>query len=85
MAKNSKYVKDGHFIKDFSPNPGDKFEKDIKGVLTLDNYTSIKILPTEELPNIIDIGAKRDVPLYEYDENMLNVVTYNIENYCIFF
>lgn len=83
-TKDSKYWNNKEFIPDFTPNPGDKFKSDIVGVLTNDNYTSIKIYPTFDIPGIEDIGAKVDKMKYSYNEDMINVLTYNVENYSHF-
>lgn len=79
-TKETNLWKDGKFI-NVSPNPGDRFLEDIVGVLTYDNFTSYKILPTKNLPKIEDSGAKIHTNKFNYNPNMLNVVTYNIENY----
>lgn len=83
-SKDSKFWNEKHFSNDFTPNPGDRFEEDIEGVLNFDNYNSIKIYPTKELSNIVDSGAIKDSPKYSFNEEMLNVVTYNVENYSHF-
>ncbi|WP_156299122.1 endonuclease/exonuclease/phosphatase family protein [Streptobacillus canis] len=80
-AVDSYYWRDKHFIREFTPNPGDKFKADIVGVLTNDNYNSIKVLPTEELPPIENIGSKPDVLEFKYREDMINISSYNVENY----
>ncbi|WP_064613421.1 endonuclease/exonuclease/phosphatase family protein [Streptobacillus moniliformis] len=80
-ATRSKYWKNNHFIREFTPNPGDRFKGDIIGVLTNDNYNDIKILPIEELPPIENIGAKPDVLEFDYREDMINIASYNVENY----
>ncbi len=80
-ATRSTYWKNKHFIREFTPNPGDKFKGDIVGILTNDNYNSIKILPIEELPPIDDIGAKPEVLEFEYRDDMINISSYNVENY----
>ncbi|WP_073508324.1 endonuclease/exonuclease/phosphatase family protein [Streptobacillus notomytis] len=80
-ATRSAYWKNKHFIREFTPNPGDKFKGDIVGILTNDNYNSIKILPIEELPPIDDIGAKPEVLEFEYRDDMINISSYNVENY----
>lgn len=73
----------GRFIDEkFTPNPGDKFNGAIDGVLTFigANYT---ILNTKALPKIIDGKIKRDKLKIQYDRNKLSVVSYNIENFSI--
>lgn len=82
--KETPYLKGKEFISSFTPNPGDKFKEDIVGILTNDNYTSIKIIPTEKVSEIDDIGSMPDKPEFKFDENKLNVVSYNIENYSHF-
>lgn len=82
-ATRSYYWKNNHFVREFTPNPGDRFKGDIVGVLTNDNFNSIKLLPIEELPEIENIGSKPDVLEFKYDEDMINISSYNVENYAL--
>lgn len=66
----------------FTPNPGDIFDGDIEGILSF-NYSNYKLFNTKELPKIIDKETKRDVNKFKYDSNLLNIATYNIENFTI--
>lgn len=74
--RNGKVFKDPNF----TPNPGDKFAGDIEGIMSF-SYANYKLFNTKPLPEIIDSGAKRDTPKYEYDKDYLNVAMYNIENF----
>ncbi len=66
----------------FTPNPGDKFSGDVVGVLSFD-YNNYKLYNIEELPKIIDCGAKVDKVKFTLDKNSLSVATYNIENFTL--
>lgn len=66
----------------FTPNPGDVFTAPIEGILTY-NYSNYKLINTNELPKLKDMGFKRDKNKFNYDKNKLNVVSYNIENFTI--
>lgn len=74
--RNKKVFKD----KSFTPNPGDKFNGDIEGIIAY-SFGNYKLYNTKELPEIINSGAKVDTNKYVYDFNKLNVVSYNIENF----
>lgn len=75
LRKNGQYIDPN-----FTPNPGDRFKAPIDGVLAF-TYSNYKLFNTEKLPEIENIGAKVDTLKYEFNENMLNVVSYNIENF----
>lgn len=64
----------------FTPNPGDRFDGNIEGIIAY-SFGNYKLYNTKELPNLINSGAKVDSPKYKYDINKLNVVSYNIENF----
>ena len=66
----------------FTPNPGDRFSRDIQGVLTYDK-SNYKLINTSPLPKIKDGKIKRDKLNIKYDKNKLSVVSYNIENFTI--
>lgn len=66
--------------KNFTPNPGDKFSDSIEGVIAY-SYGNYKLYNTKELPSIIDGEIKVDTPKYKYNSDMLNVASYNIENF----
>ena len=66
----------------FTPNPGDRFSRDIQGVLTYDK-SNYKLINTSPLPKIKDGKIKRDKLNIKYDKNKLSIVSYNIENFTI--
>ncbi len=66
----------------FTPNPGDKFAGDLEGIIGFD-YSNYKLYNTKALPKLVDMNTKIDTNKFEYDENSLSVVTYNIENFTI--
>ncbi len=66
----------------FTPNPGDKFDGSIIGVLAFD-YNNYKVYNIEPLPKIIDCGAKVDSPKFAPNPKALSVATYNIENFTL--
>lgn len=66
----------------FTPNPGDKFKGDIKGIMTF-SHNKYKVYNTESLPELEDGKFKRDTLKLKYDKDSLNVVSYNIENFTI--
>ncbi len=66
----------------FTPNPGDKFDGNIVGVVAFD-YNNYKVYNTQPFPKIIDCGAKVDSPKFSPNPKALSVATYNIENFTI--
>ncbi|WP_073507845.1 endonuclease/exonuclease/phosphatase family protein [Streptobacillus notomytis] len=73
-------VEKGKFKNNISPNPGDRFAGDIEGIVFYE-HGEYRLYPTSAFPGIIDGMTKPDKNKYVYDEQMLNVVSYNIENF----
>ncbi len=83
IDKFIKITKDNKFIDpNFTPNPGDKFEGDLEGIIGFD-YSDYKLYNTKQLPRLIDMTTKVDTNKFAYDKNSLSVVSYNIENFTI--
>ncbi|WLR41374.1 5'-nucleotidase C-terminal domain-containing protein [Bacillus carboniphilus] len=59
---------------------GDQFDGKITGVVTYD-YSNFKVLPTEEIPEIIPSDLKQPITSIEKNEDKLTIASYNIENY----
>lgn len=73
-------VEKGEFKKGLSPNPGDKFNDDIIGVLYYE-HAEYRIYPISKFPGITDSKTVPEKNKYQYNPKMLNVVSYNIENF----
>lgn len=75
MRSSSKFTD-----KNLTPNPGDKFESDIYGVIAY-SFGNYKLYNTSELPKVIDKDTKVDTLKYSYNKDMINIASYNIENF----
>ena len=73
-------VENGKFKNNLTPNPGDKFNGDIEGVIYFEN-SEYRLYPVSAFPGITDGKTARETNKYKYDKEMLNVVSYNIENF----
>lgn len=74
-SKSKKYIDSNFTVK-----VRDKFSKSIKGVMSY-GFGNFKVLNTEKLPELKDGELKREVTHINFEEDKLNVATYNIENF----
>ncbi len=75
-----KLTQKGQFKEGITPNPGDKLNGDIVGVIYYEN-SEYRLYPISEFPGITDSKTAPEVNKYKYNPEMLNVVSYNIENF----
>ena len=73
-------TENGKFKNNLTPNPGDKFNGDIEGVIYYENG-EYRLYPTSIFPGITDNKTAPEKNKYRYNKDMLNVVSYNIENF----
>ncbi|WLR41375.1 5'-nucleotidase C-terminal domain-containing protein [Bacillus carboniphilus] len=59
---------------------GDQFDGKITGVVTYD-YSNFKVIPTEEMPEVISSDLEQPTTSIEKDEDKLTIASYNIENF----
>ncbi|WP_064581049.1 endonuclease/exonuclease/phosphatase family protein [Streptobacillus moniliformis] len=70
----------GKYKDNVTPNPGDEFKGDIEGIVFYE-HGEYRLYPTSPFPGIIDKNTKPEKNKYTYNDELLNVVSYNIENF----
>ncbi|WP_064614671.1 endonuclease/exonuclease/phosphatase family protein [Streptobacillus moniliformis] len=70
----------GKYKDNVTSNPGDEFKGDIEGIVFYE-HGEYRLYPTSPFPGIIDKNTKPEKNKYTYNDELLNVVSYNIENF----
>lgn len=75
ITKNKKFIDPNFRVK-----VGDKFNGSIVGIMSYD-FGNYKLYNTENLPDIIDGGLRRDITRIEPHDEKLTLATYNVKNF----
>lgn len=75
-------VEKGEFKNDLSPNPGDRLKGSVEGIVMYE-HGEYRLYPTSAFPGIKDSKTAPETNKYTYNKNLINVISYNIENFTI--